>query len=74
MGYNAGSCNLSFNFFDISVHIQTHCDVLGIPVVRPAETESVLLGAAMLGAAAAATAAEGDSSPSSELRHSTGIG
>jgi ribulose kinase len=33
--------------------VQTHCDVLGIPVVRPEQTESVLLGAAMLGAAAA---------------------
>ena len=41
-----------------SLFVQTHCDVLGLPVVRPRESESVLLGAAMLGAAAAS---EGES-------------
>ena len=37
--------------------VQTHADVLGRTVVLPKETESVLLGAAMLAAAAAAAAA-----------------
>ncbi len=37
-----------------ALFVQTHADVLGIPVVLPDQTESVLLGAAMLGAAAAA--------------------
>ncbi len=37
--------------------VRTHADVLGIPVVMPDETETVLLGSAMLGAAAAS---EGD--------------
>ena len=33
--------------------IQTHSDILQIKIVKPHQTESVLLGAAMLGAAAA---------------------
>ena len=33
--------------------VQTHADVLGLSLVLPNESESVLLGAAMLGAAAA---------------------
>jgi len=32
--------------------VQTHADVLGLSLILPNETESVLLGAAMLGAAA----------------------
>lgn len=32
--------------------IQTHADVLAIPIVKPDEGESVLLGSSMLGAAA----------------------
>jgi hypothetical protein len=33
--------------------VQTHSDVLGLSLILPNETESVLLGAAMLGASAA---------------------
>ena len=33
--------------------IQTHSDILQMKIVKPHQTESVLLGAAMLGAAAA---------------------
>ena len=36
-----------------SLFVRTHADVLGVPVVRPRQVESVLLGAAILGAAAA---------------------
>lgn len=36
-----------------SIFVQTHADVLGLPVLLPSEPESVLLGAAMLGAVAA---------------------
>ena len=36
--------------------VQTNADVLGLRVVRPTAAECVLKGAAMLGAAAAATA------------------
>nr|CAD7426461.1 unnamed protein product [Timema monikensis] len=33
--------------------VQTHADALGLPVLKPMETESVLVGAAILGACAA---------------------
>lgn len=36
--------------------VQTQADVLGLPVIQPHEKESVLLGAAMLGAAAVRSA------------------
>jgi ribulose kinase len=41
--------------------VQTHADVLGLSLILPNETESVLLGAAMLGAAAAEKLKHGDS-------------
>nr|CAD7461592.1 unnamed protein product [Timema tahoe] len=36
-----------------SLFIQTHADALGLPVLKPRESESVLVGAAILGACAA---------------------
>ena len=38
--------------------VQTNADVLGLQVVRPTQTECVLKGAAMLGAAAAAASTD----------------
>ncbi|XP_059082136.1 FGGY carbohydrate kinase domain-containing protein-like [Tigriopus californicus] len=38
------------------IFVQTQADVLGLPVIQPNEKESVLLGAAMLGAAAVRSA------------------
>uniref|UniRef100_T1JIY2 Carbohydrate kinase FGGY C-terminal domain-containing protein n=1 Tax=Strigamia maritima TaxID=126957 RepID=T1JIY2_STRMM len=35
------------------LYVTTHADVMGLPVIRPNEPESVLLGSAMLGAVAA---------------------
>ena len=35
--------------------VQMHADVTGLPVLCPQETESVLIGAAILGACAAGT-------------------
>ncbi len=44
--------------------VRTHCDVLGVPVIRPSQAQSqVLLGAAILGAASAASAKEGEKNP-----------
>ena len=47
-------------FFQLFV--QTHSDVLGFSLILPNETESVLLGAAMLGASAAETSRNESSS------------
>ncbi|KAK3607536.1 hypothetical protein CHS0354_025791 [Potamilus streckersoni] len=38
-----------------TLYIQTHADVIGFPVILPDEPESVLLGAAILGATASGT-------------------
>ena len=53
--FNASHFLNSFGCFielTCQLFVQTHADVLGLSLILPNETESVLLGAAMLGATA----------------------
>ena len=54
--------------------VQTHADVLGLPVVLPETTESVLLGSAILAATAASAVKEGAESTITDIMTSMGGG
>ena len=52
-GYNIRVGTICGGLAKSELFIQTHSDILQIEIVKPHQTESVLLGAAMLGATAA---------------------
>lgn len=53
----------------LQLFVQTHADVLGLDIILPKESESVLLGSAMLAASAALKAQEELQVPSSSIHN-----
>ena len=53
MGYSIKVASICGGLAQSQLFIQTNSDVLQLKIVKPHQVESVLLGAAMLGAAAA---------------------
>ena len=62
MGYNIEVATICGGLAKSELFIQTNSDILQLRIVKPHQVESVLLGAAMLGAAAAKSHQDKDAS------------